>query len=74
MEPKILIALAVMGAILLFGLITPPAEETPSIMEAGQLIETGRFVLEQANVPVVNEEYTLFFSPAEGTCSSRRQH
>jgi hypothetical protein len=66
MEPKILIALAVMGAILLFGLITPPAEETPSIMEAGQLIETGRFVLEQANVPVVNEEYTLFFSPAEG--------
>jgi hypothetical protein len=66
MDSKILIALAVIGAILLVGLFAPRTEETSPILETGQLIEAGHFVLEQAGTPVVNEEYTLFFSPAEG--------
>jgi len=61
-----LIALAVIGAILLVGLFAPRTEETSPILETGQLIEAGHFVLEQAGTPVVNEEYTIFFSPAEG--------
>jgi hypothetical protein len=66
MDSKILIALAVIGAILLVGLFAPRTEETAPILETGQLIETGHFVLEQAGTPVVNEEYTLFFSPTDG--------
>jgi dienelactone hydrolase len=66
MDSKILIALAVIGAILLAGLFAPRTEETAPILETGQLIEAGHFVLEQAGTPVVNEEYTLFFSPADG--------
>jgi fermentation-respiration switch protein FrsA (DUF1100 family) len=66
MDSKILIALAVIGVILLVGLFAPRTEETAPILETGQLIETGHFVLEQAGTPVVNEEYTLFFSPTDG--------
>ncbi len=66
MDSKILIALAVIGAILLVGLFAPRTEETSPILETGQLIEAGHFILEQAGTPVVNEEYTLFFSPADG--------
>lgn len=66
MERTILIALAVIGAILFFGLFTPPAEERPPYVEEGVLVDTGRFVLEQGGVPTVEEKYTLFFSPAEG--------
>ncbi len=76
MEPKILIALAVIGVILLFGLLGPAIVEDPQPLEAvqdvllieepGRLIESGNFVLKQAGVPVANESYTLFFSPTEG--------
>lgn len=61
MESKILIVLAVIGAILLFGLITPPP-----VTERGELIDTGHFVLEQGGVPIIEENYTLFFSMEEG--------
>jgi len=61
MESKLLIVLAVIGAIILFGLITPP-----SVTERGELIDTGHFVLEQNGVPIIEEDYTLFFSMEEG--------
>ncbi|MCD5416277.1 alpha/beta fold hydrolase [Candidatus Bipolaricaulota bacterium] len=73
MEPKILVVLAVIGAILLFGLVlaplveeTPPVEKVLQVEEIGRLIQTGNFVVEQVGVPVAREKYTLFFSPAEG--------
>lgn len=61
MESKILIVLAVIGAIILFGFITPPPAT-----ERGELIDTGHFVLEQGGVPIIEEDYTLFFSMGEG--------
>lgn len=64
MEKTILIALAVIGAILFFGLLTPPVEPPPTERQA--LVDTGHFVLERAGVPIVEEDYTLFFSSEEG--------
>ncbi|MEA3356548.1 MAG: alpha/beta fold hydrolase [Candidatus Bipolaricaulota bacterium] len=61
MEHKLLIVLAVIGVIILFGLITPPPAT-----ERGELIDTGHFVLEQGGVPIVEEDYTLFFSMEGG--------
>jgi len=64
MEKTILIALAVIGAILFFGLVAP--QTTPPPAEQGQLIDSGEFVVEQVGQQIINEQYTLFFSPAEG--------
>jgi len=70
MEKTILIALAVVGAILFFGLVAPqpqaPQPQAPPPTEQGQLIDSGQFVVEQAGQRIIDEQYTLFFSPAEG--------
>ncbi|MEA3238901.1 MAG: alpha/beta fold hydrolase [Candidatus Bipolaricaulota bacterium] len=65
MDKTILIALAVIGAILFFGLVAPQPQAPPTV-EQGQLIDSGEFVVEQAGQQIINEQYTLFFSPAEG--------
>jgi len=65
MEKTILIALAVIGAILFFGLVAPQPQ-APPVAEQGQLIDSGEFVVEQAGQQIMDEQYTLFFSPAEG--------
>ncbi len=69
MDNKILLIAAILGVILLVGVICP-REKLPvadRLAEVrGELIDTGRFVLEQAGVPVIEEAYTLFFSPEEG--------
>lgn len=63
MEKTILIALAVIGAILFFGLVAPQPQQ---VQEQGQLIDSGVFVVEQAGKEIIDEQYTLFFSPSEG--------
>jgi len=65
MEKTILIALAVIGAILFFGLVAPQPQ-VPAPAEQGQLIDSGEFVVEQVGQQIINKQYTLFFSPAEG--------
>ena len=65
MEKTILIALAVIGAILFFGLVAPQPQAPPTV-EQGQLIDSGQFVVEQAGQQIIDEQYTLFFSAAEG--------
>jgi pimeloyl-ACP methyl ester carboxylesterase len=70
MEKTILIIAVVIGALLYLGLSlsTPQPSVEPPVteVEQEQLIETGRFVFEQGGVPIVEEEYMLFFSPQEG--------
>ncbi|HHR85748.1 MAG TPA: hypothetical protein ENL23_05315 [Candidatus Acetothermia bacterium] len=34
--------------------------------QQGQLIDSGQFVVDQAGQKIIDEQYTLFFSPAEG--------
>ncbi len=69
MDNKILLIAAILGVILLVG-VTCPREKLPvadrQAEVRGELIDTGRFILEQAGVPVIEEVYTLFFSPDEG--------
>jgi len=69
MDNKILVIAAIIGVILLVGVISP-REKLPVADRQGEvrgeLVDTGRFVLEQAGVPVIEEAYTLFFSPEEG--------
>ncbi len=69
MDNKILLIAAILGVILLVGMIFPREKLPVADRQAevrGELIDTGRFVLEQAGVPVIEEAYTLFFSPEEG--------
>jgi len=70
MEKTILIALAVIGAILFFGLVAPgpqaPPPEAVAPTQPGQLIDSGQFVVDQAGQQIISEQYTLFFSAAEG--------
>jgi len=69
MDNKILLIAAILGAILLVGVICSQVQLpiTDRRVEArGELVDTGRFVLEQGGVPVIEEVYTLFFSPDEG--------
>ena len=69
MDNKILVIAAILGVILLVGVICP-REKLPVADRQGEvrgeLVDTGRFILEQAGVPVIEETYTLFFSPEEG--------
>ena len=67
MDKTILIALALIGVILFFGLVSPPqqSQETATAQQ-GQLIDSGEFVVDQGGERVIDEQYTLFFSPAEG--------
>ncbi len=69
MDNKILLVATILGAILLVGVICsqvqPPVADRRGEAR-GELVDTGRFVLEQGGVPVIEEAYTLFFSPAEG--------
>ena len=66
MEKTILIALAVIAAILFFGLVAPQPQAPPPAVGQGKLIDSGEFVVEQAGQEVVDEQYTLFFSSTEG--------
>jgi pimeloyl-ACP methyl ester carboxylesterase len=69
MDNKILLIAAILGVILLVGVICPWEKLPVADRQAevrGELIGTSRFVLEQAGVPVIEEAYTLFFSPEEG--------
>jgi len=66
MDKTILIALAVIGAILFFGLIAPGPQAPSPPTTQGQLIDSGQFVVEQAGQQIIDEQYTLFFSAAEG--------
>ena len=67
MDNKILVIAAIIGVILLVGLIFPSVQP-PGVERQvrGELIDTGRFVLQQAGVAVIEEAYTLLFSPEEG--------
>jgi pimeloyl-ACP methyl ester carboxylesterase len=64
----ILITAVVIGALLYIGfsLLTPKPPVEPPALAGEQLIESGRFVFEQAGVSILEEEYTLFFSAEEG--------
>jgi len=69
MDSKILVIAAVIGAILLIGVLglrenRPVADRQGEVR--GELVDTGRFILEQAGLPVIEETFTLFFSPEEG--------
>jgi len=66
-EKTLLIVLAVLGAILLFGLLGP-GPEAPVADVAGEqrLLDSGHFVIEQGGVPVVREAYTLLYSDRDG--------
>ncbi len=63
MEKNILVALAVIGAILFFGLVAPQPQEA---QQQSQLIDSGMFLVEQAGRKSIEEQYTLFFSPSDG--------
>jgi len=69
MDNKILLIAAILGAILLVG-VTCSQVQLPvadrRVEARGELIDTGRFVLKQGGLPVIEELYTLFFSPDEG--------
>jgi len=55
--------------ILLVGVFDPLTQEPgvqPNAKTRGEIIDTGRFVLEQSGIPIIEEAYTLFFSPPEG--------
>ncbi len=65
MEKTILIAAAVIAAILFFGLVSQQPTPPPAVAQ-GKLIDSGQFVVEQAGQQIVDEQYTLFFSAAEG--------
>ena len=69
MDNKILLVATILGAILLVGVICsqvqlPVADRQVEVR--GELVDTGRFILERGGVPVIEEAYTLFFSPEEG--------
>ena len=69
MDNKILLIAAILGAILLVGVICSQVQLPAANRRAetrGELVDTGRFVLEQAGVPVIEEVYTLFYSPEDG--------
>ena len=69
MDNKILLVATILGAILLVGVICsqvqPPVADRRGEAR-GELVDTGRLILEQAGVPVIEEAYTLFFSTEEG--------
>jgi len=61
MQKAILIALAVLGAVIFLGFMSH--QPTPPPAPQGKLIESGRFVVEQAGKQVADEHYTLFLTP-----------
>lgn len=69
MDNKILLVATILGAILLVGVICSQVQLPVADRQGearGELVDTGRLILEQAGVPVIEEAYTLFFSPEEG--------
>ncbi len=65
LEKAILIVFAIIGASFLYGLVTPtPIAEPMQAQE--ELIDAGRFVVEQGGKQLLEESYTLFFTAEEG--------
>ncbi len=65
MNSKMLIILsAVLGLILAFAFVFGPDTDQPE--PAGQLVDSGHFILEQNGIPILEEAYTLEFYAEDG--------
>ena len=65
LEKAILIVFAIIGASFLYGLVTPTPIAEP-VQAQEELIDAGRFVVEQGGKQLLEESYTLFFTAEEG--------
>jgi len=65
LEKAVLIVFAIIGASFLYGLVTPTPITEP-VLAQEELIDAGRFVLEQEGKQLLEESYTLFFTAEEG--------
>ena len=65
LEKAVLIVFAIIGASFLYGLVTPTPITEP-VLAQEELIEAGRFVVEQGGKQLLEESYTLFFAAEEG--------
>ena len=62
MDTKVLIGLAVILGLVLVAFLSP--QQPPR--DSGELVGSGRFVLERGGETLLEEEYTVFFHPTEG--------